>query len=142
MSGYDPITYSVVTDWNIGYNILRHPLLPYMMLPFYLLNQLLWWITGANCVQLIVGSILFFCSFYSFIFLYRILHNIIGSKHVDSIILTLLFFGFGHVLVAIIVPDHFCLSLFLILLTVYLSGEKVKEQQTFTNKEIIILLNR
>ena len=64
MSGYDPITYSVVTDWNIGYNILRHPLLPYMMLPFYLLNQLLWWITGANCVQLIVGSILFFCSFY------------------------------------------------------------------------------
>lgn len=139
MSGYDPITYSVVTDWNIGYNILRHPLLPYMMLPFYLLNQLLWWITGANCVQLIVGFILFFCSFYSFIFLYRILHNIIGSKHVDSIILTLLFFGFGHVLVAIIVPDHFCLSLFLILLTVYLSGEKVKEQQTFTNKEIIIL---
>ena len=34
LSGFDPITYSVVTDWGIGYNIYRHPLLSYFLLTF------------------------------------------------------------------------------------------------------------
>ena len=27
MAGFDPLTYHVVTDWHMGYDILRHPLL-------------------------------------------------------------------------------------------------------------------
>ena len=139
MSGYDPITYSVVTDWNIGYNIIRHPLLPYLMFPLFLLNKLLWWLTGINCVQFVVGALLYLCAYYSFIFLYRIIHDGIGTNRLDGTLLSLLFFGFAHVLVAIIVPDHFCLSLFLILLTLYLGVEKIALKEHFSTKEIIIL---
>lgn len=139
MSGYDPITYGVVTDWTIGYNLLRHPLLPYLMVPFYLLNQLLWWVTGANCVQFVVGSLLMFCSTYSFLFLYRVMHDSIGIGRGDALLLTLLCFGFAHVLVAVIVPDHFCLSLFMIMLTLCMAGEKLKEGRCFSYVETVLL---
>ncbi len=139
MSGFDPITYEVVTDWKIGYNILRHPLLPFMMYPFYLANQLLWTLTGANCVQFVVGSLLVFCSFYSFIFIYRIIHDLISLSRFDSILLSLFFFSFSYIMVAIIVPDHFCLSLFLILLTLYRAGYKMKNKQQFSVCEMLIL---
>lgn len=139
MSGYDPITYRVVSDWTIGYNLLRHPLLPYMMAPLYLVNQLLWWTTSVNCVQLVVGCLLLFCSTYSFLFLYRIVHDFIGVGRGDALLLTLMFFGFAHVLVAVIVPDHFCLSLFLILMTLCMAGERLKEGRPFSYKEIVVL---
>ncbi len=71
MSGFDPITYDVITRWHEGYDILRHPLLAAMMYPLYLLNQALWTITGCNCVQLICGVVLTFCGFWSVMFVYR-----------------------------------------------------------------------
>ena len=78
MSGFDPITYDVVSSWRLGYNIIRHPLLPFFMLPLWAVNQLLWWLTGVNCVQFVVGALLLFCSFYSFLFLHRILREVVG----------------------------------------------------------------
>ena len=41
VSGFDPITYSIISDWWAGYNVYRHPLLAFFMYPFYLLNKLL-----------------------------------------------------------------------------------------------------
>ena len=54
ISGFDPITLSVVSDWSAGYNVYRHPLLAFFMYPAYLLNQLLIGITGINCAIFIV----------------------------------------------------------------------------------------
>ena len=37
ISGFDPITYAVVTGWDTSYNVYRHPLLAFMvsfMVPF------------------------------------------------------------------------------------------------------------
>lgn len=31
MSGFDPITYSMVTDWEANYNVYRHPFLSFMV---------------------------------------------------------------------------------------------------------------
>ena len=31
VSGFDPITYSVVTYWDTAYNVYRHPLLAFMV---------------------------------------------------------------------------------------------------------------
>ena len=39
ISGFDPITYSVVSDWLAGYNVYRHPLLAFYMYVPYLINQ-------------------------------------------------------------------------------------------------------
>lgn len=139
MSGFDPITYAVVSDWNIGYNIIRHPLLPFLMYPVYLLNQLLWGITGVNCAPILIGMVLVACAFYSFLFLYRIMREIIGIRPAAALLLCAFYFGLAYVMVTIIVPDHFCLSMFLILLVLYVAGKKLRSHTEFSVREIILL---
>ena len=72
LSGYDPLTYLGVTDWDVVYQVYRHPLLSFLIWPLYMLNEGLTWLFGVNCVQYIVALPLIVCSFYSYIFLYRI----------------------------------------------------------------------
>ena len=38
LSGYDPLTYLGVTDWDAVYNVYRHPLLAFMIWPLYLIT--------------------------------------------------------------------------------------------------------
>lgn len=139
MSGFDPITYDVITRWHEGYDILRHPLLAAMMYPLYLLNQALWAITGCNCVQLICGVVLTFCGFWSVMFVYRTMAEEMHLGHWHALVLSLFFLGFAYVIVSIIVPDHFCLSMFCLTLTVYLSARKINRRQYFSALETALL---
>lgn len=138
MSGFDYYTYGVVTDWSMAFDIFRHPLLAWMYYPVYLVNKVLWTATGANCAQLLVAVILLFCGFYSFIFLRRTLR--LGSlSNACSSLLSLMFLCFGYVMVTMIVADHFCLSLFMLTLTLYLSRKKMLEGRTFTVTQTVFL---
>ena len=81
VSGYDPITYSVVTDWTAKYNVYRHPLLAFFMAPLYWLNLGLTALTGVNCVQYVVAFFWILATAYAFLFFYRIvLAILIGSE--------------------------------------------------------------
>ena len=40
ISGFDPISYYVISDWEARYNVYRHPLLSFVMWLPYALNQL------------------------------------------------------------------------------------------------------
>ena len=84
LSGYDPLTYLTVTDWDVIYQVYRHPLLAFMMWPLYLLNEGLTWLLGVNCVQYLVALPLIVCSFYSYIFLYRIHREVIALERSTS----------------------------------------------------------
>lgn len=129
VSGYDPITYATVTNWYQGYNVYRHPLLAFMMWIPYLLNMILLKLTGLNLVQYLIGLLLVFCGFYSYIFMRRILVEVIGLKEIDGIILNAMFFGFAFTMVALVVPDHFVMSQMLLLLTLYICGRAINENQ-------------
>lgn len=48
VSGFDATTYSVLTEWGMKYDVLRHPLLPYLMWLPYGINQILISLTGVN----------------------------------------------------------------------------------------------
>ena len=122
LSGFDALTYDTITDWGFYYNVYRHPLMPYFMYPFHLLNRLLSAVTGINCVQFVVALMLLFCTVYSAAFLYRLLRNVIGVGHIDATLLTVLTWSFGYVMVSGIVPDHFYISMFLLIATLYCSG--------------------
>ena len=126
ISGFDPITYSVVSNWHAGYNIYRHPLLAFLWYPAYLLNAGLMALFGINLVQFIVAAVMVVNAVYAAVFLFRILRELIGLGKADSFLLCLLLFSFGYVMIAICVPDHFALSMTLLILTIYLSGRKVK----------------
>lgn len=131
LSGYDPLTYMGVTDWDTVYQVYRHPLLSFMIWPLWLINQALTWMLGVNCVQYLVATLLIFCSYYSYIFMYRIHREVIELQRWDATLLTAYFFSFAYILMSVIVPDHFTISMFLLLVTLYVSGVCIKKRREF-----------
>lgn len=93
VAGFDPLTYSIVSHWDTEYNVYRHPLLAFFMYIPNQINQGLMMLTGINCVQFVVGAILVFCAFYSFIFLYRIFREVIGTERFDANLLSAFYFS-------------------------------------------------
>ena len=131
LSGYDPLTYLGVTDWDVVYQVFRHPLLSFMIWPLYLLNEGLTWLLGVNCVQYLVAFWLIVCSYYSYIFLYRIHREVIALSRWDATLLTAFYFSFAYILLSLIVPDHFTISMFLLLITLYISGVCIQKGREF-----------
>ena len=127
LSGYDPLTYLGVTDWDVVYQVYRHPLLSFMIWPLYLLNEGLTWLLGVNCVQYLVA----FWLYYSYIFLYRIHREVIALSRWDATLLTAFYFSFAYILLSVIVPDHFTISMFLLLITLYISGVCIQKGREF-----------
>lgn len=126
VSGFDPLTYWVLSDWNAAYNVYRHPLLAFYMYIPYLINMGLMKLTGYNCALFIAVIIQMFCGVYATLFLQRIFREVLELDKATSSILTLLFFSFGYVMVTCIVPDHFVISMLLLILALYVSGRRIK----------------
>ncbi len=139
VAGFDPLTYAAVSQWDTEYNVYRHPLLAFFMYIPNQINQGLMSLTGINCVQYIVGIILVFCTFYSFIFLYRIFREVIGTSRCDANILSAFYFSFAYIMVSAMVPDHFILSMMLLLMTLYISGVCMKRGRQLNIYQTILL---
>ena len=131
LSGYDLYTYLTVTDWDIIYETHRHPLLAFFIWPLWLLNQGLSWLFGVNCVQYVVALPVIASSLYSYIFLYRIHREIVGLRRDDATLMTMFAFSMAYLLLSVIVPDHFTVSMFLLLMTLYISGICIKKGREF-----------
>jgi len=116
LSGFDAVTYRVLSDWGPYYDVVRHPLLPWLLYPLYLLNRLLWWLTGVNCAMPLTCMLLTVCALYSSVFFYRIERRLVGIGRYDAMLLAWLFCSFAYIMVTFVAPDHFALSLVLLLL--------------------------
>ncbi len=138
-SGFDPITYYIVTEWVAKYNVYRHPLLAFFVWPLSKINGLLMDLTGLNFMQFLVAVPLIFCSFYSFIFLYRIFRDIVKIRRTDSIILAAMLFSFAYIMLAAIVPDHFCFSMFLLIFSLYICGTLIERKQNLGIWKTVLL---
>jgi len=139
ISGFDALNYITLSKWGDYYAQYRHPLLAWMMYPLYLLNICLMSLTGINMAQFVYAILLLFCGFYSYIYTYRILRKIIEINKIDSIILSAFLFSFAYIMIAVAVPDHFAISIFILLLTLYIAGSKIKEKKTFKSWQIALL---
>ncbi len=141
VSGFDPITYSVITDWACTYNVYRHPLLSFFVWPLSCLDSCLIDLTGVNLVQFIVAIFLIFFAFYTFIFLYRIFKEIIKIRSFEAWLLSSLMFSFAYIMLCVMVPDHFCLSMFLLIMALYVTGRLIdKGKQLGIWKTIIMAI--
>ena len=139
ISGFDPISYVVISDWSEGYNVYRHPLLAFFMYVPYLLNQALIWLTGINCAIFIMAAIQIICGFYSFVFILRIFTDVIEVSRRDAILLSYMFFSFAYVMIASMVPDHFVISMMLLLFVLWVSGIHIKSGSPMNIWQSIIL---
>lgn len=59
--------------------------------------------------------------------IHRLLRDVVEVNRMDAAFLTAMFYGFAHVMIATMVPDHFALSLPLLLLTLLIAGRRLKE---------------
>ena len=139
VAGFDPLTYAAVSQWNTEYNVYRHPLLAFFMYIPNQLNQAWMMLTGCNGVQYIVGAILVFCAFYSFVFLYRIFREVIGIERWDANLLSAFYFSFAYVMISAMVPDHFIISMTILLCTLYITGVCIKKGRKLTIWQTILL---
>lgn len=125
MSGYDPYLYQIVHQWQNSYDVVRHPLLALLLSPLWAMNKLATMLTGDDCSVPLVALLLTFCASYACIFLQRTLRFGAGISRGRAWLLTYFFLAFGHIITATVVADHFCLSLFCIMLTAYLSARHI-----------------
>lgn len=139
VSGYDPLTYNVVSDWDMRYNVFRHPLLAYFMYVPSAVNRWLTELTGINCVQFVVALILVTFTVYSFVFLFRIFREVLGLGYADSLILASMNYSFAYVIVASVVPDHFILSMTVLVMTLYLCGMKLRHGSRLSRLQTVML---
>ena len=139
ISGFDPLSYAVLSQWDTEYNIFRHPLLAFFMYLPNQINQGLIMLTGRNFAPVVMAFLLVFCAFYSFIFLCRIFREVIGLPRTDARLLGMLTFSFAYVMVSVSVPDHFSLSMFALILTLYIAGLKMTAGRQLSIWQTIML---
>ena len=139
ISGFDPITYYVLSEWNVSYDVYRHPLLAFFMYIPYLINQGLMWLTGMNCVQFVVAAMLIAAVMYSVLFIYRIFRDIVGLPRLDATLLSAFMYSFAYVMISYTVPDHFGFSLTMLLLVLWIAGVRMKSGKQLTILQTVVL---
>lgn len=140
ISGFDPFSYVVIDHWSPAtYNIYRHPFLAFFMWLPAQLDAAVKWLTGVNAATLIMGCILVACAYYTYIYMVRLLHRVVGIGQGDAWLLAAFLFSFAYVMVTVSVPDHFCLSMLMLTLTLYLSGMEMKDGKAMPRWQAILL---
>ena len=139
VSGFDAWSYIFMSNGKLYFEIPRHPLFAVILYPFYLINKELISAGNTNYAMIFMAILLIASAYYSFIFVYRIFRNIIGMNRFDSNLLSAMLYSFGMVMVSMLVPDHFCWSLFLLTMTLYVAGMAMKERRKLSSWTIGIL---
>lgn len=132
VSGYDNWSWITLSCLRTHFETIRHPLYLSLLYPFYQINRLIITYAGINCAVFITALFQLISSFYSIIFMYRINREVIGLSKGYANLFTLFFFSFAHILLPTIVPDHFIISLMLLLMTLYIVGNKMKTNTVLT----------
>ena len=137
--GFDAWSYIFMSNGKLYFEIPRHPLFAVILYPFYLINKELIAAGDTNYAMIFMAILLIVSAYYSFIFIYRVFREIIEVGKKDSLLLSAMLYSFGMVMVSMLVPDHFCWSLFLLTMTLYLAGKAMKEKKQLSAWTIGIL---
>ena len=127
MSGYDIFSLIFISCMRLHWNALRHPLFVALLLPLFWLNHQIMPPTEFNAAVLLMGALLVAADVWGAVLMHRLLRDVVGVNRMDAAFLTAMFYGFAHVMIATMVPDHFALSLPLLLLTLLIAGRRLKE---------------
>lgn len=127
MSGYDIFSLIFISCMRLHWNALRHPLFVVLLLPLFWINHQIMPPTEFNAAVLLMGALLVAADVWGVVLMHRLLRDVVEVNRMDAAFLTAMFYGFAHVMVATMVPDHFALSLPLLLLTLLIAGRRLKE---------------
>ena len=129
MSGYDIFSLIFISCMRLHWNALRHPLFVALLLPLFWINHQIMPPTEFNAAVLLMGALLVAADVWGAVLMHRLLRDVVEVNRMDAAFLTAMFYGFAHVMIATMVPDHFALSLPLLLLTLLIAGRRLKEDK-------------
>lgn len=129
MSGYDIFSLIFISCMRLHWNALRHPLFVALLLPLFWINHQIMPPTEFNAAVLLMGVLLVAADVWGAVLMHRLLRDVVEVNRMDAAFLTAMFYGFAHVMIATMVPDHFALSLPLLLLTLLIAGRRLKEDK-------------
>lgn len=127
MSGYDIFSLIFISCMRLHWNALRHPLFVVLLLPLFWINHQIMPPTEFNAAVLLMGALLVAADVWGAVLMHRLLRDVVEVNRMDAAFLTAMFYAFAHVMIATMVPDHFALSLPLLLLTLLIAGRRLKE---------------
>lgn len=139
ISGYDLHTYSTISKWDVLYDVYRHPLLAFIMYPFYIVDQWLMSLTGVNCATIIVAVLWSILAFWGFILFFRILREVMCLEYRVACLLSLLLYSFGYVMLGVFVPDHFGPSMTLLLFVLYYYGVRMRQGRKVSRRSSMLI---
>lgn len=119
VSGFDFFTYVVVTAWRPMYDVLRHPLLMYIMWPFYQLNDWMEDEWSVNCAIYIVAVLWIAMSTATWLLLYKLLKEM--TSRLNALLLCFFYYGLAYVMMVTFIADHMVISQMLLLIAIYLA---------------------
>lgn len=140
VSGYDVLTYISLSNWKLYHVIYRHPLLAPILYPLSALNKCIMDETRFNAAVFIYAAVLIICSFYTALMLMRIMRDMAGVGKGNAMMLTALFFSFAHIMLTSMVPDHFAISLCLLVTTLYIAGMSMKGQYQWGRWQMMAMM--
>lgn len=139
LSGFDQTTYTILSTGRAQYSHYRHPLLYDMVRPLHLLNKWLMEVTGMNCAIFIVGIVNTLLYTGSFLLMLRLLRRVVGLCYRDALLLDAFFFSMAYVMLSAMAPEHFGVSMFVLLLTLYTAGKSLKERRLMATWQTALL---
>ena len=116
MSGYDIFSLIFISCMRLHWNALRHPLFVALLLPLFWINHQIMPPTEFNAAVLLMGALLVAADVWGAVLMHRLLRDVVEVNRMDAAFLTAMFYGFAHVMIATMVPDHFVISMMLLLL--------------------------
>ena len=140
VSGYDAYSCIYLSNGKIYYELSRHPLFGPLLAPFYWLNDAIIKQFNFNAAIYIMAVLLTLSATFSAVLLFRILRSQVGLKLPDALALTALLYSFASVMLATMLPDHFCFSLLLLVLTLYVANNKLIQGKALAWWQTAVLL--
>ena len=127
LSGFDQLTYVMITQWRPLYTHLRHPILAHIIWPLAEINTWLKEVYGINCAIYVLATVWTLVSTLSWVFLYKIFRNLVELSIRESLLLNAFYYSFAYVMLAMFAPDHMILSMTTLIVMLYISGKAWKQ---------------
>jgi hypothetical protein len=123
--GYDPYMLQWISSPSTNFATIKHPLINFYLLPLSLLLFIAKFIISEKAALVSLYVFYHLSVTYSMIFIYRILNELMMLNQFRSIILTILFSSFAHIIIQSFIIESYPLSLLLLTITLYVLGKGI-----------------
>ena len=137
VSGFDNFSHITVSNGRLFYALARHPLYAAVLYPLYWLNEWLMRETGTDWAMPLLALVNVVSGFLAYLFIYKGLRLIVS--HRDALLLTWFYFSFAYIMLTLMVPDHFCLSLMLLAMAFYYTGRALQQKELMNMWQVFLL---